>query len=130
MSSFASTALTAFGGYNFDDVALYLPVEVAISNFDYSSGASDRHINFTLGLGVGFYLLNDTRWGSLEITLTVGKVINYSYFDYIYFDAGVRWNLSSRNPKMFVGLGARSYNQPKYDDFQIKPYITVGIRFN
>ncbi len=129
---FTSAEMQIVNGYNFNKrLTLKIPLDVAVNLFDYADGGKDHYLNTTLGLGISYNIVNGKEWGSVELALTSGSALGESALYYLYYDAGVRWNMFHVRTKMYVGLGVRYYDTRKagYPDY-MKMYAALGFRFN
>jgi hypothetical protein len=130
---FTSVEMQIVNGYNFSKrFTLKLPFESAVNLFDYADGRKDHYFNATLGLGASYNVVHNSEWGSIELALTGGSALGESDLYYLYYDAGMRWNMfNSRSAKMYIGFGVRYYDTRKagHTDY-VKLYAAMGFRFN
>jgi hypothetical protein len=130
---FKSHNIIISAGYNFNKyISARIPLATEIALFE-KDDIRDHAVNTTLGLCVGFNIIN-TAEDLLEINVSTGNTLFGKYdWKYMYYDCSINWgNAFKAYPKFKynIGLGLRYYNAHRDIENRMVLYAKLGFRIN
>ena len=119
-------------GYNFNPIfSLFLRAETNVSLLKTGEEKERKgYINETLGalLKCNMYRFD---YGIVDVRTGVGTTLNSKDMKYLYYDAGLYFQVSRSYTKPAIGIGVRYYdNQDKNKKDYLLPYISIGFVVN